>query len=611
MASASELVSNRGDANLSVGSNNAIPIITPPERSGFNAMQEVSNRMMLQNHANNVMLFQQKLRDRDELYNQLQKGQIVVGDIEPKDKPAWEEAKKQQTEAFYNMAQNGGIANKEAYRKYIEATTSLSETATHLQARKVGLDQYKKDIATEPIQAKKEELIKQRDKQLEKPSNAMIDPFQRSLDFDADKLLSIGQSGALVGSGVPQTVTTQSVRTKETPGKPTTTTTYQKTVPVKAGKGSQPITTSQTGATGNVPETTKIIYKDGLPYSVTNQYVDFNKIKQNYNDDYLDPKGVGTELQDQFYDKFTDPTIMNHEEIKPTYDYMVKKAEEYNRARGFVPQPDGSMTAEDIANGAADVKKLINAFNVPPNPQTGQRGINMSKPELASYFALAHMDNYATQSEQLLDKVGELELKRRDAFEKTRHNRAMETLGAEKNRITLEKWKAQKKDLTDADVQAHQKYVDLASAVNPATGQIDLGNLSESRTYIGGIVYNSKGHAQIGKVEPKTNASGQKVYDVNYIGNGGKRIKTRSDLPENERTQFDQFNKKYGGTFRDYLKAKSLLGDITIEIQGKNGVGTASSISEGENLENVKFGNKGKNPVYDDRGNEVLDEEQQ
>lgn len=414
MASATDLVSNTGNAGLSLGFNNAIPVITDPEKSGFNFLQETANKMMMQNHANNVMMFRQKVQDRDDLYKALNEGQVSVGEIDPKDRPYFEKAKKEQEKAFYDMAQNGGVTNKEAYRKYIQATTALKETVTHVQARKVGIDQYKADIAKEPIQAKKEQISKQFQKQYDKDSGAMIDPYQTSLDFDADKLLGVGKANVLVGSGVPQTVTTQSVRTKVTPGKPTTTTTYQKTAPITAkGKAAQPITTVQ-----GVPEVqTNVVYKNGLPYSVTKQYVDFNKIKQNYNDSFLEKTGEGTELQNQFYDKFTDPNIISHEEIKPTYDYMVKKAEEYNRSRGFTPLEDGSMSAEDLRNGAADVKKLIAAFNVPPDPQTGKRNVNMSKPELASYFALAHMDNFGTQTETLLKDEAALQFQNKKLSE--------------------------------------------------------------------------------------------------------------------------------------------------------------------------------------------------
>lgn len=414
MAGAAELVSNQGNANLSVGSNNAIPVIADNEKSGYNGMQEVANKMMLQNHAFNWGMFQQKLRDRDELYNQLDKGQVTVGDIDPKDRPYYEQAKKEQEKAFYDMAQNGGVANKEAYRKYIQSTTALKEVATHVQARKIGIDAYKNQIAKEPIAAKKKQIEEQFTKQYDKDSATMIDPYQTSLDFDADKLLATGLNGAIAGTGVPQTVTTQSVRTKETPGKPTVTTKFEKTSPITGkGKQAQSITTvtgtPQQGV--EAAQTSNIVYKNGLPYSVSRQYVDFNKIKQNYNDSFLEKNGEGTELQSQFYDKFTDPNILSHDEIKPTYDLMVKKAEEYNRARGFTPLPDGSMSAQDLANGAADVKKLINAFNVPPDPQTGKRNINMSKPELASYFALAHNNNFATQSETLLKDEADLSLK--------------------------------------------------------------------------------------------------------------------------------------------------------------------------------------------------------
>lgn len=414
MASATDLVSNSGNANLGYGGSNDIPIVSKPENSGFNKMQDVANRMMLQNHAFNKSMFDQKIADRDAALAALDKGQVQSGRIEADDRPAYDAARKKQDDAFTYFAENGGVNNKEAYQKWIDATTELKNLATHLQGREIEISKQKAEMGAEPIKAKQEARKLYLDKQLAKGSNAMIDPYQQSLDFDTEELQKEILDGSISGSGVSPMTTVSSTRVTQQKGKPDKVTTFSKTVPLKGAKGTTPITTTVTGEqtpTGGAVQSENIVYKNGLPYKVSSTFVDFNKIKQNANEKYLNNTAKVAEYVDQLYDKFTDPNYLSHPEVIDTYDAMVKAAIDYNKARGYVMDAQYNVSPEDIQAGAADVKKLINGFNAPLDPQTGKRQINLTKPELAAYFTLASVPNFTSRSETLLKDEAELGLK--------------------------------------------------------------------------------------------------------------------------------------------------------------------------------------------------------
>ena len=402
-----------GDKDMGLGSNAGIPTIATESRSN-SVIDDTTNKIMERNHANNVAMFKQKVDDRDSLYKALAAGQVTVGDIDPSDRAYYEKSKKAQSAAFDNMSQNGGINNKEAYRKYVESTTDLNQSATHVQARKIGIDQYKAQMAKEPIPAKKQLIEDQLNKQLAKGTDAMIDPYQASSDFDGTAHKVIGDKGSLIGGGGGGSSTSQTTSTKSTPGKPNTTTTTTKTAPVK-GKQVQSINTSGGQEHGsNAPQTGGIVYRNGIPMQVSHQYVDFNKIKSNYRDNFMEATGAGADIQNKLYEHLTDPDIISHPEIRDTYDEMIKKSEQYNNERGFKEQEDGKMSPQDLANGAADIQKLRKAIASPIDPKTGKRSINMSIPELSAYYNLASNEGFSSSSETPMKDLFEMGLKSKE-----------------------------------------------------------------------------------------------------------------------------------------------------------------------------------------------------
>jgi len=433
-----EITNYLGNKELGQGSNSDIPSISPESRDN-NVIQGTFNKIMQRNHENNVAMFNQKIGDRDKLYQALDAGQVVVGDMNEQDRKWYEAQKKSQSEAFDKMKDNGGINNKEAYKNYVNASTDLKWASTHVQARKIGIDAYNKAIADEPIESKKQQIREQMQKQLDKPTGAMIDPHQFSLDQDLDKLNEIGDKGSTIGgSGQAATQTTTTQTTKSTAGKPNTVTTTTKNTPAKKGASSSVTTTSgdklkagstEGKATKGVPESDGVFYVNGIPHSRTTQYVDFNKIKSNYAENLLEKNGEGAERMRLLYDSLTNPDVINHPEIRKVYDTMIQKAEEYNKARGFVPNENGDMSKEYLNAGAADVQKLRYAVSAPLDAKTGKRNINMSIDELSSYLNLANRkEAFVSHTDTPLDKLAEIQLKQAESKAKIGALNSLSTL---------------------------------------------------------------------------------------------------------------------------------------------------------------------------------------
>lgn len=234
-----------------------------------------------------------------------------------------------------------------------------------------------------------------------------------------------------------------------------------------------------------------------------------------------------------------------------------------------------------------------------------------------------------------------------NAKEKVRHDKATEYLGSERNKLALDKFYFQQSQLTKSEQVGKEKYTDLVDGVNGNLkdfGSIDVDKLPPSRQFIGGVVYNEKGAAQNGRVYPKTTfydkdnnvVAGDKYkfsdysnalatkktklsypewvqnkakddglrvesrYDVSYKNSDGSKLSNPNDLTPDQLATYQKLSSKYRLSFNDYLKGLAKIGKIYAQFEGSNGVGTPSSIIEGERFEQSKAGKKGFAGVYDD-----------
>lgn len=182
METGSQILNYTGSKELGQGSNPNIPVIDPHQN--LDIINSTARDIQLLNHADNIKLYEQKIKDRDTTLDLLASGQIASGDIDPNDRKYYDAAKKTATEKFYDMIKNGGLNNPDAVRKYYDAVTELKNTAVLAQHNQI---EYKK-LEQERAQQTLPEDIAAYDNHIkaqhEKPFGSIIDPYQKAFDYN-------------------------------------------------------------------------------------------------------------------------------------------------------------------------------------------------------------------------------------------------------------------------------------------------------------------------------------------------------------------------------------------------------------------------------------------
>lgn len=421
METGSQIDSYTGNQNLGLGSTNAIPVTS---RAAENVINDTGKNIMLLNHENNVNLWKQKMADRDTLNEMLIKGQISSGDITDEDrKNQYDPALKDLNDKYFKLVSSGGLSNTKALEDYNEAKDKLQDVVTQAQGRFLGRQQLVKEQRGKTLKSQQDAYGKYiADSDKEDFWKGRYDPFQQSLtlDFDwADK----ANKGSVTGGTPTPTTTTDRVTTTEKNGNASTT----KSETASPTKGKQPQTVSN------------IIYKDGLPYSRTTQAIDFDKIKQATNEQYLDGQDDAQKQQMFLNGIENPPPNMNRVQYKTMYQpmlqHMIDKAQQYNNERGLTKD-----------TGGIDVDRIRKSITV--DPATGVYKIGLPTPEFAALYALAKNDSFVSHTDTYMkDEAAQ--------SEKNLQDKAMRGIGWEKANAyaNLMKYKLSKAKSEDAQNQ--------------------------------------------------------------------------------------------------------------------------------------------------------------
>jgi hypothetical protein len=136
-----------GDAGLGLGGNADIPVsYGQPLETTNQTIRDVA----LRDSQKNMFLFQQKVKDRDKMYELLDSGEVKLGDILERDMPVVNKALDRQTEAFNEWMKKGAQdpAGAMAYKK---ATREAQQAATQAQYRKHYYDQESDNLSKERL----------------------------------------------------------------------------------------------------------------------------------------------------------------------------------------------------------------------------------------------------------------------------------------------------------------------------------------------------------------------------------------------------------------------------------------------------------------------------
>lgn len=132
MATAVELISNKGDRSLGFGANADIPMSYGED---LDVINKTASQLQLMRAAFNKQMFDQKVADRDNMIKAIDEGQIKVGNVLQKDDPVVNKALESVTDAYANMMKGGGLNNIELVRKYKDAVQQAKSTVTQAQTR--------------------------------------------------------------------------------------------------------------------------------------------------------------------------------------------------------------------------------------------------------------------------------------------------------------------------------------------------------------------------------------------------------------------------------------------------------------------------------------------
>lgn len=155
-----------GNANLGLGANPGIPAVSPTVDRDLDVINQTARDISLMNAARNKQLFDQKIRDRDDLLKALDDGSIQMKDMLEQDDPIVHKAVGRITDAYNEMIDSGGLHNLKAVRKYKNAVQEAKSHVTQAQARFDAITKLDDAIAKETIHERKEKLKQHREQYL-------------------------------------------------------------------------------------------------------------------------------------------------------------------------------------------------------------------------------------------------------------------------------------------------------------------------------------------------------------------------------------------------------------------------------------------------------------
>jgi hypothetical protein len=178
------LLSYTGNAGLGVGSSNS-PVT--PTNPNLDVINGTLRDIMLLDNQRNVMLFQQKIKDRDALTEMIMKNQVSSGDILPEYRQHFDQAEKNAEKTFQDWG--GNFNDKEGYRKYQAAIQDLKDISAHAQGKTMSLRALEKEKSQQVLPRKQEEYQKWIQQEKTKPFWESVTPYQQLHDFSIDDIV--------------------------------------------------------------------------------------------------------------------------------------------------------------------------------------------------------------------------------------------------------------------------------------------------------------------------------------------------------------------------------------------------------------------------------------
>jgi len=447
METGTNILNYKGDANLGLAENTDIPVIA--EKPELSQINQAADQLRLFDHQNNIMLYQQKIKDRDASMALLAQGKVQSGKILPEDQKFYDEAEKAQTEAWKGIK---GLNDKDGIANYLTKTQQLQDLTNNLQHRWVEVTKLEgeksKQSLPKDIQAYADHIAKQRSKKV----GELIDPFQKSFSGDFDDMAAQIKGTQMLTEGVggqlpPLTSETKTTTTDKNGNVTTKVVEKPGALPVK---GKQTVTSTSTVGPEGTKESVSIFQKQ------PDKYYDYPTMLKRAEQLYLGSPEQ-SENQRQWFTKFHEAPAFIQEDLINKYNQRIK---DYSTQRGLQPDANGRFQDEIKFKRTPDGKLLLQ--------------------ETPSSFAAKH--TLATIEGDYVEKGG-------NTFNESYANylrlvaKDKADMLNDRNKLSLE-WSKFNLDRDKFNAANKEQFADAASIINEATSIINKGE--ESIIDVGG-----------------------------------------------------------------------------------------------------------------------------
>lgn len=376
METGSSILNYVGNANNGLAANTAIPVAA--ERPDLDAVNQAAQNLRMYDHQNNIMLYQQKIADRDKALQLLAQGKVNSGKILPEDQKYYDKLEQEQTAAYKEIK---GIQDKDGIANYMQKTQQLQDLVTNAQHRWIEISKLEEEKAKKTLPKDIEAYDTHIKKQRAKMIGDLVDPYQKSFSGDFDKMRNSIIGSQMLTKGVGGQLPPQpqeTITVTDANGKQTT---KIVTTPNKAGvPATKKGTTSSTVVTPAGGKTELSVFQE-----TPEKYYDYNTMLKRAEQLYLGDPEEG-ENQRQWFTKFHEAPPFMQKEIIEKYNNRLK---EYSEQRGIPPNTNGNYPDQ--------IK-----FQVGPD---GKVILNETPASFAAKDALASIEgDYIQKSQKVFDK---------------------------------------------------------------------------------------------------------------------------------------------------------------------------------------------------------------
>jgi hypothetical protein len=515
------LLDYTGNAGLGAGSSG---IDVGAAGANLNGLNKTLNDVMLLTADRNMKIFQQKVKDRDDLNQLIAQGQVAMGDIDPKDVPRFNAATQKVQDIYLK---NPNILNdKKAYAEYQGAVREAQDIATHAQTRWKMLADLRQQKAKETLPWKQAAIQSHIDQQESKPFWDQIDPFQQLHDLNMDNITK---------------------------------------------RGVDPVTT-----TYNDP-------KDPLKsYSTT--YFDYENIAKNKASDFM-AQGEPAYDMIQFRDKILG---LSQPEQAKFADNINGQIDKYNQSRGLIQGQQGfvdhiGQTVKDLQTGVTHMVITESAPELAAKVALASQGSFVTKtPLIKPEDQLKHQETeeehgiersrVGIEAQRLGIEATKLGLDKEKADAYVKHLKALDAKGGVDPKLDSNiksKWGQIQNNVQFGAVTQKAKSGIFSSRPQIKEDITDVTNLPEDYQYLSGPVIDPKTHkVSVSRLLPFESEDGKQYYKNKYVNPS-----TGSDVDVYSSEWKDGYKKwqdgGYNGSYEDYLKKNLEQGAFELVLEGQ------------------------------------------